>query len=173
MFPQGGNVTDISNFPFPSSFQNTEARDSREQTCRRISKHEHNSKWKLLQFEKSRSTKNWANCCSQPDTCCFVGWEFSYRINCLQNTHFEKTDTYVDRKYGHVRPALSSILGSFSSGRRARWLVAYWWYPWSGFLQATPFSFRRFLVSIDSEPCSDNSGSICSCCSPTPFPSHK
>ena len=26
MFPQGGNVTDISNFPFPSSFQNTETR---------------------------------------------------------------------------------------------------------------------------------------------------
>ena len=36
-----------------------------------------------------------------------------------------------------------------------------------------PFLFRRFLVSIDSEPCSDNSGSICSCCSSTPFPSHK
>ena len=26
MFPQGGNVTDISNFPFPSSLQNTETR---------------------------------------------------------------------------------------------------------------------------------------------------
>ena len=26
MFPQGGNVTDISNFQFPSSLQNTETR---------------------------------------------------------------------------------------------------------------------------------------------------
>ena len=151
-----------------------EARNSREQTCRGIliSKHEHNSSWKLLQFDKSRNTKNWANGCSQPDTCCFVGWKFSHRINCLQNTNFEKTDKYVDRKHGHVRPALSNIPVPPSTCRVSRWLVDYWWCPWPSFMQATHLSCECFWGSIDSEPGSDSSGSIWSCCSSTPLSSH-
>ena len=36
-----------------------------------------------------------------------------------------KTDKYVDRKYGHIRPALSNNLVPGSTGRFASWLVAY------------------------------------------------
>ena len=62
---------------------------------------------------------------------------------------------------------------SCSTGGIARWLVPYWWCPWSGLGQATRFPRRCLIVSIDSEPDSDNSGSIRSCCSSTPFLPHQ
>ena len=134
-----------------------------------------NSKWikllELLQFNNSRSRKNWTNSCLQFYPLCFVVWKFSYRINCLQNTNIEKTDKYVDRKHGHVRPALSNIPVPPSTGRVSRWLVDYWWYPWPSFMQATHLSCECFWGSIDSEPGSDSSGSIWSCCSSTPLSS--
>ena len=49
------------------------------------------------------------NSCLQFDRCCLAGWKFSHRINCLQNTNFEKTSQYADRKHGHLRSALSNI----------------------------------------------------------------
>ena len=60
-------------------------------------KHEHNTvgaDWerKLLQSDKSVSRKTCKNNSLQSDHCCFVGWKFSYRNNCLQNTNFKKTD---------------------------------------------------------------------------------
>ena len=36
-----------------------------------------------------------------------------------------------------------------------------------------PFLAKNFHGSVDSEPGSDNSGSICSCCSSTPFTPHQ
>ena len=68
------------------------------------------------------------------------------------------TDKYVDPKHGHVRPAASNIPVPCSTDRFARWLVAHWWYPRSGPVQATCLSCRLFFVSIDSEPGSDSSG---------------
>ena len=63
------------------------------------------------------------------------------------STTFE-TDKYVDRKHGHVRPALSNIPVPCSTGKDALWLVARWWYPWSSLMQATRLSSRLFCVSI-------------------------
>ena len=59
-----------------------------------------------------------------------------------------------------------------STSRVSRWLVDYWWYPWPSFMQATHLSCECFWGSIDSEPGSDSSGSIWSCCSSTPLSSH-
>ena len=46
------------------------------------------------------------------------------------------------------------------------------WYLWSSLMQATHFSCRCFFVRFDSEHGSDSSGSIWSCCTSTPLPSH-
>ena len=45
---------------------------------------------------------------------------------------------------------------------------AYWWFPSSDLVQDKLFSFNRFCDGVDSEPDSDNSASIWSCCDANP-----